>query len=68
MITPQACLSHVPILWRAVIAVTLVALLTWVVGVLWQVYKLDPARLYATYFGGEPAQGLDPDEEAKGIW
>ena len=60
------CLSHVRILWRAVIAVTLVILL--IVGVLWQVYKLDPSRLYATYFGGEPAQGLDPDEEAKGIW
>lgn len=40
----------------------------WIVCSLWQVYKLDPSRLYATYFGGEPAQGLDPDDEAKGIW
>lgn len=33
-----------------------------------QVYKLDPARLYATYFGGDEDQGLAPDEEAKAVW
>jgi len=33
-----------------------------------QVYKLDPVRLYATYFGGDEAQGLAPDEEAKAVW
>ncbi|CAL8468182.1 g7721 [Coccomyxa elongata] len=42
--------------------------IAWAWELLTEVYKLDPSRLYATYFGGEPAQGLDPDEEAKGIW
>eukprot|EP00976_Prorocentrum_cordatum_P107631 1194676-Prorocentrum_minimum.AAC.3 len=32
------------------------------------VYKLNPERLYATYFGGDPKQGLEPDLEAKAIW
>ncbi|KAI9890831.1 MAG: Alanine--tRNA ligase [Vezdaea aestivalis] len=30
--------------------------------------KLDPDRLYATYFEGDPAKGLNPDLEAKDIW
>lgn len=33
-----------------------------------QVYKLDPKRLYATYFGGDDKQGLAADDEARGIW
>ncbi len=33
-----------------------------------EVYKIDPDRLYATYFGGDKKQGLAPDEEAKAIW
>ena len=33
-----------------------------------QVYKLPSDRLYATYFGGDPSQGLPPDEEARSIW
>ncbi|CAN0485904.1 unnamed protein product, partial [Scytosiphon promiscuus] len=33
-----------------------------------QVFGLDPARLYATYFGGDEKLGLGPDEEAKNIW
>ena len=37
-------------------------------GLLLQVYKLNPERLYATYFGGDASQGLAPDEEAKAIW
>jgi alanyl-tRNA synthetase len=32
------------------------------------VYKLPSDRLYATYFGGDEAQGLPPDEEARQIW
>ncbi|KAM4058434.1 tRNA synthetases class II (A) domain-containing protein [Hirsutella rhossiliensis] len=33
-----------------------------------KVYGLDPARLYVTYFEGNPALGLDPDLEAKELW
>ncbi len=32
------------------------------------VYGLDPARLYATYFGGDPKSGLEPDDEARALW
>ena len=33
------------------------------------VYKLDPSRLYATYYGGDPKQPSVPaDLEAKNIW
>lgn len=42
--------------------------IAWAWELLTQVYKLDPARLYATYFGGDAAQGLEPDEEAKSFW
>lgn len=31
-------------------------------------YKLDPERLYATYFGGDDKQGLPSDEEARMLW
>lgn len=33
-------------------------------------FKLDPSRLYVTYFGGdeEKAPGVPPDEEAKNLW
>lgn len=31
-------------------------------------YGLDPDRIYASYFGGDASQGLEPDEEAKAIW
>ena len=33
-----------------------------------KVYKLDPDRLYVTYFEGYSAGGLEPDLEAKEIW
>ena len=33
-----------------------------------EVYKLDPDRLYASYFGGDPETGLPPDDEAREIW
>ncbi len=42
--------------------------IAWAWELLTKVYKLDPARLYATYFGGDSAQGLEPDEEAKSFW
>jgi len=29
---------------------------------------LDPTRLYATYFGGDEALGLEPDTEARDLW
>ncbi|KAK9836990.1 hypothetical protein WJX81_004555 [Elliptochloris bilobata] len=40
----------------------------WAWELLTQVYKLDPERLYATYFGGDEKQGLEPDTEARDIW
>lgn len=33
-----------------------------------EVYRLDPARLYATYFEGDPSANLPPDEEARDLW
>lgn len=33
-----------------------------------QVYRLDPSRLYVTYFEGSPALGLEPDLEARDLW
>ena len=33
-----------------------------------KVYKIDPDRLYVTYFEGDPAAGLEPDLEAKKLW
>lgn len=31
-------------------------------------YKLDPSRLYVTYFGGDEKAGLKPDIEARDLW
>jgi alanyl-tRNA synthetase len=42
--------------------------ISWAWELLTQVYKLPADRLYATYFGGDPAQGLPADEEARAIW
>jgi alanyl-tRNA synthetase len=33
-----------------------------------KVYKLDPSRLYATYFEGNEKLGIKPDFESKEIW
>jgi alanyl-tRNA synthetase len=33
-----------------------------------KVYGLDPDRLYVTYFEGNTAGGLEPDNEAKELW
>jgi len=40
----------------------------WAWELLTKVFALDPERLYATYFGGDEAQGLPADDEARGIW
>ncbi|KAI1091849.1 tRNA synthetases class II (A)-domain-containing protein [Rostrohypoxylon terebratum] len=40
----------------------------WSWELLTKVYGLDPARLYVTYFEGNPAMDLPPDLEAKDLW
>jgi alanyl-tRNA synthetase len=40
----------------------------WGFELLTKVYGLDPNRLYATWFEGNPAAGLEPDHEAKALW
>ena len=40
----------------------------WAWELLTQVFKLAADRLYATFFGGDVSQGLEPDEEARQIW
>lgn len=42
--------------------------ISWGWELLTKVYGLDPDRLYATYFGGDPKSGLEPDEEARALW
>src|ERR1700743_1476589 len=33
-----------------------------------KVYKIDQSRLCVTVFGGDPGDGLGPDDEAREIW
>ncbi|HMN95582.1 MAG TPA: alanine--tRNA ligase [Phycisphaerales bacterium] len=33
-----------------------------------EVFGIEPSRLYATWFRGDPAAGLEPDEEARQLW
>ncbi len=40
----------------------------WAWELLTEVYKMPKDRLYASVFGGETSEGLEPDEEAKGFW
>jgi len=40
----------------------------WAWELLTKVWEIDPSRLYATYFEGDPASGLAPDEEARKLW
>ncbi len=40
----------------------------WSFELLTKVWGIDPSRLYATYFEGNPAQGLPADEETRAIW
>ena len=42
--------------------------IAWAWELLTGVFGLDPARLYATYFGGDASQGLPPDGEAQALW
>ncbi len=43
-------------------------IIAWAWDLLVNVWGLDPERLYATYFEGDAAQGLEPDTEAKDFW
>lgn len=40
----------------------------WAWELLTEIFKLPGDRLYVTYFGGDEAAGLEPDEECKEIW
>jgi len=42
--------------------------IAWAWELLTEVYKIDKSRLYATYFEGDPKQGLPEDTEAKELW
>mmetsp|Transcript_18016 Transcript_18016/g.57621 ORF Transcript_18016/g.57621 Transcript_18016/m.57621 type:complete len:1112 (-) Transcript_18016:161-3496(-) len=42
--------------------------ITWAWDLLTNVYGLEKERLYATYFGGDEADGLPADEEARQLW
>ena len=42
--------------------------ITWAWECLTDVFKLNPDRIYATYFGGDTKQNLASDEEARQIW
>ena len=42
--------------------------IAWAWELLTKVWRLDPERLYATYFQGDKEEGLDPDREAYEIW
>jgi len=43
--------------------------IAWAWELLTEVYKMDPTRLYATYYGGDPKQPNVPaDNEARDIW
>jgi len=40
----------------------------WAWDLLTSVWRIDPARLHATYFRGDPAEGLETDSEARDLW
>ncbi|MEM1329268.1 MAG: alanine--tRNA ligase [Planctomycetota bacterium] len=40
----------------------------WAWELLTEVFELPPEQLYATYFEGDAAQGLQPDLEARELW
>ena len=42
--------------------------IAWAWELLTKEYGLDPGRLYATVFEGDPAENLEPDNEAREIW
>ncbi len=43
-------------------------IIEWAFKFLTEVCRLPADRLYATYFEGDPAQGLAPDNEARDLW
>ncbi|MBX3363819.1 MAG: alanine--tRNA ligase [Phycisphaeraceae bacterium] len=42
--------------------------IAWSFELLTEVLKIDPSRLYATYFEGNAAAGLAPDHETRDLW
>ena len=40
----------------------------WAWELLTKVWKMDPERLHATYFQGDKADGLEPDNDARDLW
>ncbi|QQE11859.1 alanine--tRNA ligase [Planctomycetota bacterium] len=40
----------------------------WAWDLLVNVWGIDPARLYATYFEGDASENLEPDNEARDMW
>ncbi len=40
----------------------------WAWELLTKVWSVDPQRLHATYFEGDAADGLEPDNEARDLW
>jgi len=40
----------------------------WAWQLLTDAWEMDPTRLHATYFEGDKAHGIEPDEEARGLW
>lgn len=42
--------------------------INWAWELLADIYKIDKSRMYATYFGGDPKESLEPDTEAQNLW
>ena len=42
--------------------------IAWAWELITKVWGVDPTRIHATYFGGDPAEGLEPDLEARDLW
>ncbi|MEO5585356.1 MAG: alanine--tRNA ligase, partial [Flavobacteriales bacterium] len=40
----------------------------WAWELLVDTFKIDPANIYVTYFGGDAADKLDPDNETRDLW
>ncbi len=40
----------------------------WAWELLTKVWDVDASRLHATYFQGDPSEGLEPDSEARDLW
>ena len=42
--------------------------IAWAWELLTQVWGIEPGRLHATYFQGDPGERLEPDKEARDLW